>query len=180
MRRRAVLRGGIGCVVGAATAIAVPGALAGCGLFSDEPPPPDPLEPLMVAKAAIVAGYAATMTRHTDLTKALTPLRDAHEKHLDKLLALLAPERRKAIRPKVKPSKSADGKEPDSPSGSSAEPTDPSTIPTNPDEAMTALATEEKAASARSAKACLEGASPRAALLGSISAAEATHVAVLQ
>lgn len=176
MRRRAVLRGGIAV----AAAVTAPTTLAGCGLFADDPPPPDPLEPLMVAKASIVADYVATMTRHPDLTKALTPLREAHEAHLDKLLALLAPERRKAIKPKVKPSKAAKGSASPPSSGSSAEPTDPSTIPENPDEAMTSLAQAEKAASARSAKACLDGASTRAALLGSIAAAEATHVVVLQ
>lgn len=179
MRRRAVLRGGIGV----AAVVAAPGALAGCGLLTPEPPPPDPLEPLIVAKAAVLARYDATIARHPDLAEPLKPLKDAHGAHLKELLALLDPERRKVVRPKVKasasPSAGAKGAEPGESGEPSAAPDGASDVPASPDEAFTALAALEKEATARSAKACLDGAAARAALLGSISAAEATHVSVL-
>lgn len=149
--RRRVLRAALGCLVAS-----IP--LAGC----DTSKPvrtrriTDPLNSFYHDTAALLAQYEAIMTAQPVLAARLAPLRDAHREHLRALAREIGP-----------------GLDDPSPavSASGALPVDTSSV--------SALRAAEKEASAAARAACLAGPSYRAALLGSIAAARASHAEAL-
>jgi hypothetical protein len=154
--RRGVLRAATTLAGAAAT---VP--LAGCGLFDrDEPEGLDPLDPLLAATVRLAAEYDAAIAAQPELAERLTPLRDAHQAHAKALAQVIG---RPASR--LSPSTVANA----------------SASPTAGDAATTLaqLRAAEKAGQGEATAACLAAHADRAALLGSITAARATHQAVL-
>ncbi|MFJ5668568.1 MULTISPECIES: hypothetical protein [unclassified Micromonospora] len=152
--RRWLLRAGGLVALGGATA-----PLTGCDLFDrdDGPPAPDALEPLAAEALALEARYRAAATADPALAGRLTPIADAHKAHAEEL-------RRVIGRP--------------APSGTPA-----SGAPTTagaPDAVLTELRQAEQEGRTNAAKACAEAPAERAALLGSIAAARATHVEALK
>jgi hypothetical protein len=155
--RRTVLGAALGGLVGTVSAV----ALTGC----DKPEPAqvrkiaDPLNPLYRDTAALLVRYEATIAALPELAARLTPLRDAHREHLRALAREIGPNL-------DSPAPAASG------SVTAAAPTDAGA-------ALAALRDAEKAGSAAARAACLAGPSYRAALLGSLTAARASHVQVL-
>jgi hypothetical protein len=149
-------------VLGAAAAV---GALSGCswlGPEPPEPPPPDPLEPLLATTRALLARYDAVLAAHPDLTGRLRPLYEAHAAHESALVDVIG-------RPELaSPAAGAGSWAP--PAGELAE----------PDQALAVLREAERDGQAEAAQACLAAPPERAALLGSITAARATHAEVLR
>jgi hypothetical protein len=147
--RRAVLGAG---TVGAA------GALSGCSWFTDDPPPPppDPLEPLLAGTRLLASSYAAALAAHPGLADRLRPLHETHLAHETALVELIGrPELASASPPAVGPP------------------------PIDPDGALAALRDAERDGQDAASRACLSAPPERAALLGSIAAARATHAEVL-
>ncbi|MFI5833308.1 hypothetical protein ACIA5A_06480 [Micromonospora sp. NPDC051300] len=149
-----MLRAGALVALGGA---AVP--LTGCDLLDrhDEPSPPDALEPLVAEALALEAQHRAAAAATPALAGRLTPIADAHRAHADEL-------RRVIGRPAPSGTPSA------SPSGPPA---------TDPDAAIAGLRKAEQQGRTNAAKACAGAPPERAALLGSIAAARATHVEAL-
>ncbi|MFV2100332.1 hypothetical protein [Micromonospora sp. LOL_024] len=156
LSRRAALRAGAVLAFGGA---AVP--LAGCGLLDrDEPPPrPDPLAPLIDEALQLATGLRAAATAHPDLTDRLVPLAESHESHATELTRLV-------------------GATAATPSGSAvASSAAPSA---DPSATLTALRQAERAGRDAAARACAAAPAERAALLGSVAAARATHLEALR
>jgi hypothetical protein len=153
--RRALLRA---TVLGAAATTA-----GGCGLLRSEPPAAapgvDPLDGLRTATAALADRYDATIRRHANLEARLRPLLNNHRAHLEALDRQIVGTPSASVAPSI--SGSAPG------------------VPATPAAAVAALLAAEKSALPSVAAACLDGPSWRAALLGSIAAARATHVEAL-
>jgi hypothetical protein len=144
-------------LLGAAGTVGAAGALAGCSWFDDEPPPPpDPLEPLLASTRALAAWYDATLAAHPQLADQLRPPYEAHLAHETALLELIG-------RPEL----------------ASASPPPAGTAPLEPEAALEALREAERDGQDEATQACLAAPPERAALLGSIAAARATHAAVL-
>ncbi|GAB3082059.1 hypothetical protein [Micromonospora schwarzwaldensis] len=132
--------------------------LTGCDLFDRdrEPPRPDALEPLAAEALALEARHRAAASAAPALAARLTPIADAHRAHADEL-------RRVIGRP--------------APSGT---PAGPSGTPADaPDAVLAELRRAEQQGHANAAKAGATAPAERAALLGSIAAARATHVEAL-
>ncbi len=131
--------------------------LTGCDLFDrdQEPPAPDALEPLAAEALALEARYRAAATAAPALAERLTPIADAHRAHAEEL-------RRVIGRP--------------APSGTPAAAGSASA----PDAGLTELRRAEQEGRTNAARACAEAPAERAALLGSIAAARATHVEALK
>ncbi|MFC4145436.1 hypothetical protein ACFO0M_04135 [Micromonospora mangrovi] len=149
-----MLRAGALVALGGAT---VP--LTGCDLFdrNDKEPVPDPLEPLAAESGALEARHRAAIAADPSLTDRLTPIADAHRAHADELRRLIG---RKA------------------PSGAPAG--SPTAAPAaDPAGLLAGLRQAEQAGRENAAKACAAAPAERAALLGSIAAARATHVEAL-
>ncbi|MFI6330805.1 hypothetical protein ACIBBG_21190 [Micromonospora chersina] len=149
-----MLRAGALLALGGAAA-----PLTGCDLFDrdDESRTPDPLEPLAAEATALEARHRAAATAVPALAERLTAIADAHRAHAEEL--------RKAIgRP--------------APSGSPA--VAPSAAPADPDTVRAELRQAEQEGRDNAAKACAAAPAERAALLGSIAAARATHVEALK
>ncbi|MFI7302408.1 hypothetical protein ACIBM8_04290 [Micromonospora aurantiaca] len=149
-----MLRAGGLVALGGATA-----PLTGCDLFDrdEEPPEPDALEPLVAEALALEARYRAAATADPALAGRLTPIADAHRAHAEEL-------RRVIGRP--------------APSGTPA-PAGSASAPA-PDAALPELRRAEQEGRTNAAKACAAAPAERAALLGSIAAARATHVEALK
>ncbi|MEU3455123.1 hypothetical protein ABZ671_16210 [Micromonospora sp. NPDC006766] len=130
--------------------------LTGCDLFDDKSEPPDPLEPLAAEAADLAGRHRAAIAAASTLTDRLTPIADAHQAHADEL-------RRVIGRP--------------APSGAPATPT---VTATEPDGLLAELRQAEQQARENAAKACAAAPAERAALLGSIAAARATHLEALK
>ncbi|MFU8871246.1 hypothetical protein [Micromonospora sp. SL4-19] len=136
--------------------------LTGCDLFDgDKPKPPDPLEPLAAESAALEGRYRAAIAAAPALADRLTPIADAHQAHAGEL-------RRVIGRP--------------APSGAPATTpaATPTTTATDPDGLLAGLRQAEQQARENAAKACAAAPGERAALLGSIAAARATHLEALK
>lgn len=145
----------------AATASATAG-LAGCGLFDDAPdpaPPPDPLAPVLVAALALATAHDRVIAAQPDLARRLTPIADAHRAHAAELARVIGT--------------AAAG------TGVSAA---PSAAPSAADAAaaLRALRTAEQKAQRAAATACGQAPAGRAALVGSIAAARASHAEALR
>ncbi|MGC3860244.1 hypothetical protein ACPSM1_08660 [Micromonospora chersina] len=149
-----MLRAGALLALGGAAA-----PLTGCDLFDrdDESRTPDPLEPLAAEATALEARHRAAATAVPALAERLTAIADAHRAHAEEL-------RRAIGRP--------------APSGSPA--VAPSAAPADPDTVRAELRQAEQEGRDNAAKACAAAPAERAALLGSIAAARATHVEALK
>jgi hypothetical protein len=135
-------------------ATATLGGLAGCDIGGPGPEPtrpPDPLLPFLTATVALADKYDAAIAAEPSLGARLTPLRDDHRAHVRALAREI-------------------GISPPSPSASAS--AEPSTVQ--------GLLAAEKDAQKDAVKACLEGPSYRAALLGSIAACRASHQEALR
>lgn len=153
--RRKLLRTGALVALGGT---AVP--LTGCDLFDrgdGKPSAPDPLEPLAAESAALESRYRAAIATDSTLTDRLTPIADAHRAHAEELRKVIG-------RP--------------APSGAPA--ATPTLTATGPDGVLTELSQAEQQGRKNAAKACVAAPADRAALLGSIAAARATHVEALK
>jgi len=150
-------------VLGAAGGAGVAGVLAGCSLFAREQPepPPDPLAPLLASARALLARYQEAIADHPDLAERLEPIRQAHAAHAEALEELIGP--------------------PATPTSGVWSP--PLATPTagtgNPADVLAALAEVERAGEREARLACLSAPPERTGLLGSITAARATHAEVL-
>ncbi|MEU4568512.1 hypothetical protein [Micromonospora sp. NPDC023956] len=151
--RRKVLRTGALLALGGATASA-----AGCGLLDRDgpPPPPDPLTPLVDGALALAARYQAAIDADPALAGRLTPIAEAHRAHATELAAAIG-----VALP-------------------SASPSAPAGAPTGTAAVLADLRAAEDRARAEAATFCAEAPADRAALVGSIAAARATHVEVLR
>jgi hypothetical protein len=146
-------------VLGAAVGLAAAGSVSGCGLLGDdEPARPDPLDPLLAGTVAMISRYDAAIAGVPALADRLTPIRDAHRAHATALAELIG-------RP-----------------ASSTSPSPPATAAPVADAAATLaeLRAAEQAGQAEATAACLAAPADRTALLGSITAARATHQEALQ
>ncbi|MEH1128066.1 hypothetical protein [Micromonospora sp. CPCC 206061] len=136
--------------------------LAGCDVFESEPEPaasPDPLAPLLAATLDLAARHEAAIAAYPALADRLTPVLEAHRQHATELA-------------KVTGAASAS---PAAPAASaSAAPAGDATA------TLAALRTAEQQGQKAAADACLAAPAARAALLGSISAARATHLEVVR
>ncbi|WP_425413339.1 hypothetical protein [Micromonospora pallida] len=152
--RRKVLRTGALLALGGATA-----SVAGCGLLDreDSPPPPDPLQPLVDGALALEARYRAAIGADPTLADRLTPIADTHRAHAAELAAALG-----VALPSPSPSASTAA-----PSGDA-------------DTVVAELRAAEERARAEAATFCAQAPADRAALVGSIAAARATHAEVLR
>jgi hypothetical protein len=160
--RRTVLRAAVGGAVGAV-------GLAAC----DSPRPaaqrqrvPDPLNPFYLDTAALLGRYEATIATQPGLTERLGPLRDTHRAHLQALAREIGP---------GLDAPSTGGQASPAPSTGGQAPT----VGVGAPASLSTLLAAEKDAAAAARAACLRAPSYRAALLGSIAAARASHVVVL-
>jgi hypothetical protein len=155
-------------VLGAASG-AVAGVVSGCSWLETDPPPPlppDPLEQLLATARALAERYQQVSATHPDLAGRLRPLHRAHLAHVETLLRTIG-------RPELAAPTGA--------SGAWATPLEGTARP-DPDRTADPLAelrAAERSARAEAARACLAGPPERAALLGSITAARASHAEVL-
>ncbi|MEU7585088.1 hypothetical protein AB0A95_02155 [Micromonospora sp. NPDC049230] len=152
--RRKLLRAGALLALGGAAA-----PLTGCDLFDrdDQPaPPPDPLRPMVDESLALAAAYQAGATAHPDLAGRLGPIAEAHTAHaveLARVIGVALPTA--AATPTTAPAADQAG-------------------------ALAALRRLEKTAQQSATAACAAASAERAALLGSIAAARATHQEALK
>ncbi|MEU7845422.1 hypothetical protein AB0B39_31150 [Micromonospora sp. NPDC049114] len=153
--RRKLLRTGALLALGCAAA-----PLTGCDLFDrdDEPaPPPDPLRPMVDEALGLAAAYRAGAAAHPDLADRLGPIAETHTAHATELARVIGV------------------------TLGSAPAADPSaTAATEPADALAALRAREKTAQQSATAACAAAPAERAALLGSIAAARATHQEALK
>ncbi|MDG4785663.1 hypothetical protein O7626_06915 [Micromonospora sp. WMMD1102] len=141
----------------------VAGPLTGCGLFGgepDPPPAPDPLAPLITGALDLAARYEAAVTAFPELADRLRPVAEAHRAHAAELARVTGT---------ALPSASASAPTPGTgtPAGSSGQ-------------ALGELREAERQGRDAAAKATAEAPASRAALVGSIAAARATHLEVLR
>ncbi|MFG3555625.1 hypothetical protein ACGGAQ_14740 [Micromonospora sp. NPDC047557] len=153
--RRKLLRAGALLALGCAAA-----PLTGCDLFDrdDEPaPPPDPLRPMVDESLGLAAAYRASAAAHPELADRLGPIAETHTAHATELARVIG----LAL-----------------PSTPAADPS--ATAATEPAGALAALRAREKTAQQSATAACAAAPAERAALLGSIAAARATHQEALK
>jgi len=150
VRRRHLIGAAAGGALGAT-------ALAGCGLFDDdpEPAPPDALQPVLDEALALAAAYDRAVLAEPGLAKRLTPLADDHRAHAAELARVIG----KPL-PSGAPASGA-------PDGDAAG-------------AVAALRKAEQAAQKTAAAACRTAPAARAGLTGSIAAARAAHAEALR
>lgn len=157
-------------VLGVAALGLVGGATAatGCrgGGAPRQAPPADALEPLIADALRLAATHVATLSRHPSLAGRLTPLLTAHQAHAEAMLARVDPRRRSEI--------TGDGGT--APVSPSVSPPAGATIPA----ALADLRSAERAGAVRARAACLAADGDRAALLGSVAAARASHEVALR
>jgi hypothetical protein len=150
-------------VLGAAGAALGVAALAGCGLFDDDPEPPaapDPLRAVLDEAVALAAAYDRAVLVQPGLRTRLTPLADDHRAHATELARLLGT----AV-----------------PSGAaSAEPSGGAASGPGAAQVVADLRKAEKLAQKTAATACLRAPVARVALAGSIAACRATHAEALR
>ncbi|GAA4447914.1 hypothetical protein GCM10023170_030030 [Phytohabitans houttuyneae] len=140
--------------------------ISGCGLFGDEedkaqPPAPDPLAPLLAEALSLAGQHEAAIAAFPVLAGRLAPVAEAHREHAAALFKVI-----KAPRPT--PSTSPDASaSPSAPAGDAKS-------------TLAALRSAEQKGQKSAAQACQSAPADRAALLGSIAAARATHLEVVR
>lgn len=142
--------------------------LAACDLLVGEPTPEgttDPLAPLLTSALALAARHDAAITAHPELAQRLTPLADAHRAHAAELARMTGAKLPSASSPRT---------------GGAATPGAAASTPADADGTVAALRAAEQEGRRAAAQACQVAPAGRAALLGSITAARATHVEVLR
>ncbi|MFI1989295.1 hypothetical protein [Actinoplanes sp. NPDC020271] len=140
-------------VLGATGALTGLVTLSGCGLFDDDPEPPkgpDALQPVLDEALALASAYDRVILTDQSLSARLTPLSQAHRAHATELAKVIGTTR---------------------PSASAA----PAVA-----DSVAALRTAELAAQKTAVAACKAAPAARAALVGSIAAARATHAEALR
>ncbi|WP_236047580.1 hypothetical protein [Paractinoplanes ovalisporus] len=145
-------------VLGATVAGVATTALSGCGLFDDEPAPPeqpDPLQPLLDEAVALAASYDRAVAAQPGLASRLTPLAEDHRTHAAEISRLI-------------------GKTPPSAGPSASPPVGA------PAETIATLRSAEQAAQKSAVALCRAAPAERAALIGSIAASRATHAEALR
>ncbi|MEV6690706.1 hypothetical protein AB0M35_04425 [Micromonospora sp. NPDC051196] len=136
--------------------------LSGCGFLDrDEPPRPDPLAPLIDESLRLAAGLRAAGDAHPDLAARLVPLAETHEAHATELARVTG-----TTLPSAPPPGSAGPPSPEPPTDRTA--------------TLAALRKAERAGRDSATAACAAAPGERAALLGSIAAARATHLEALK
>ncbi|WFE60560.1 hypothetical protein [Micromonospora sp. WMMD712] len=152
--RRNLLRAGALLALGGAVA-----PLTGCDLLDrgdQQDQAPDPLEPLATQARELAARHRAALAADPGLAPLLTPIADAHEAHAAELAKLTG-------RPPASP-----GPSPEATTGG-----DRAAV-------LAALRKAEQDGREAAAKLCAAAPADRAALVGSIAAARATHVEALK
>jgi hypothetical protein len=142
-------------VLGTGGALAGLVTLSGCGLFDDDPEPPkapDALAPLLAEALALASAYDRLIRSDQTLSARLTPLSEAHRAHAAELAKVIGT---------TLPSSAA-------PSAAAGTDT------------VAGLRKAELAGQKSAATACKVAPAGRAALLGSIAAARATHAEALR
>ncbi|MEO3924505.1 hypothetical protein ABGB07_11685 [Micromonosporaceae bacterium B7E4] len=154
--RREVVR-----AVALAALVGATGPLTGCGLFGgepDPPPPPDPLAPLITGALDLAARYEAAVAAFPELADRLRPVAEAHRAHAAELSRVTGT---------ALPSATATAPAPGTGAGGVSE-------------TLGQLREAEQQGRDAAAKACTAAPAARAALVGSIAAARATHLEVLR
>jgi hypothetical protein len=144
----------------AAVAVAATTTVAGCGLFDDDPAPvtaPDPLTPVLAGALALAVSYDRAAVAQPGLAARLTPLAEAHRAHAAELARVIGA--------------TASAPASASPSGTPAK---------DASATLQELRTAEQAAQRTAAGLCRTAPANRAALVGSIAAARATHAEALR
>jgi len=157
VRRRALL------ALGASLAMGGVAGASGCGLLDrdpDPPPPPDALLPLADQAVTLAGLYGLAAADFPDRAPTLTPIAEAHAAHARELARIMAT-------PAPSPSAAA---------GTATAGTAADGIEAR----VETLRTAEKAAYDAAVAACLAAPDHRAALVGSIAAARATHLEALK
>ncbi|WP_239675579.1 hypothetical protein [Natronosporangium hydrolyticum] len=159
-----------------AAALGATGAVTGCSWWDEpEPPPPDPLEPFLAQTRSLAARYDDAIAVHPELAELLSPIQQAHREHEGALLTLIG--RPELATPPPGATPEHPGAAESASPGSESPAADPA--PADPDTTRELLRDAEVDGQAEAVAACLTGTPERAALLGSIAAARATHAAVL-
>lgn len=156
--RRWVIRAG-----GVLSLAAAPIAVAGCDLLDREPdpaPPPDPVEPLITGALDLAIRYDGAIAAFPGLAARLGPVAEAHRAHAAELA-------RGTGTPLPTATGGAPGGSPASPGGDQAA-------------TLGALRAAEQQGRQAAVDVCLKVPAERAALVGSIAAARATHLEVLR
>jgi hypothetical protein len=154
-------------VLGALASAVGAAALGGCSAFDQDEPrpePPDPLAPLLADTVALLGRYDAALATQPDLAARLRPVRQAHAAHAAELARLIG-----ATTPGPSPAGAAPAT---AATGSPGAPADARGT-------LAALRAAEVGGRRAAAAACLAAPPERAALLGSIAAARATHAEAL-
>lgn len=150
--RRRVLRA-------VALAVAAAGPLTACDLFDSRPARPDPLAPLLAEALHLAERYETTIATFPDLATGLRPVAQAHREHATELARLTRTTPR---------------------SGSPTAGTGPTSPAGDAKAALTQLRAAEQRARETAEQACLAAPAERAALVGSIAAARASHLEMLR
>ncbi|MGN9907368.1 hypothetical protein ACTMTJ_07385 [Phytohabitans sp. LJ34] len=136
--------------------------ISGCGLFGDDeekaqPPAPDPLAPLLAEARSLAGQHEAAIAAFPVLAERLTPVAEAHREHAAALAKVI--------------------KTPEPSASASASPSPPAGDAKG---TLAALRAAEQKCQKAAAQACQAAPAERAALLGSIAAACATHLEVVR
>ncbi|MBO4210471.1 hypothetical protein GSF22_31435 [Micromonospora echinofusca] len=135
-------------------------ALAGCDLLDGRPAPdptPDPLAPLLTGALDLADRYAAAAAAAPELAGRLDPIAEAHRAHAAELARVTG------TTPSGRPGGSPTGPV----TGTAAQ-------------LLADLRAAEQQGRDEAVRACTEAPAERAALLGSIAAARATHLEALR
>ncbi|AVT34509.1 hypothetical protein C6361_16000 [Plantactinospora sp. BC1] len=149
--------------VGLAALVGAAGPLTGCGLFGgepDPPPEPDPLTPLIGGALDLAARHEAAIAAFPELSDRLRPVAEAHRAHAAELSRVTG-----TALPTATATAPTAGADPGAASASAA---------------LAGLREAEQQGRDAAVKACTEAPAGRAALVGSIAAARATHLEVLR
>jgi hypothetical protein len=141
-------------------------SLTACGLFTDEavPPPPDPLAALVADALNLAGRYDVALASFPELAGRLGPVAQAHRAHAAELARVTGT---------TLPSGSATP-------GTAGTPTTAGDLKSRLKSTTAMLRAAETEGQQTLAKACTEAPPARAALLGSIAAARATHLEMLR
>jgi hypothetical protein len=148
--------------LGITVTAALASPLAGCGLLDrgpDGPTEPDPLTPLLTEALDLASRHEAAVTAYPELADRLTPVAQAHRAHAAELSKII-------------------GAGSSSPSVPSTPLPSDSAVTGDQKSTLAALRDAEQKAQKAAAEACRVAPEARAALVGSIAAARATHLEV--